>query len=270
MKKLILVLLMLMVLPLTACRQNEDEYVDTGERFMHFAIEGRNQHGGWQNFILVEVNEVGIVTDLVLDGVNHLSSATKRELSQLGLYEALEGYDFYTEARLIEESLIGQSSIHIPLALADSFPSEAGAFNPADWSDLALSAITNSPIEQGPYLNGRYHASAEVAVDGFINFVNFIVVNGHIISVQWNATSEDGLLRHDYVLMTNWDAQTRSWRDQAIILEEELLILQDPMLFTFDEGGYSLTIPAISIEIETFVSFVVQALTAGPTPIVVE
>jgi len=247
---------------LVACR-SEPEQVDDGSRYTHFAIQQHEPYSDWQDFILIEVDGQGYITSIQLDGVNPIVSSTRRESSRLGLYEGVSGYDFYERIHGLEEELIGQPVAELTALLQDG--SEDG-FDPASWTTLAVIALSADPIERGPYLNGLYQSMAEEVVDGFYYFVNFIVVHGHIVSVQWNAITEDGFLKYDYVFMMGVgdDSDVRQWRDQAILLEEELIRLQDPMLFTFDGDGYATDIAGVDIPIETFVTLLVQGLAEGP------
>ena len=261
----------LLILVMMGCSSNEDGALESTRSYFHFAISPRTgSDGDWQNYVLIEVDEHGKVLDLVLDGINRLASATRRELSQTGIYNELEGYNFYDEATLVETDMIGQSAEELPDLLDGISGAAQTGFDSADWSELVRTALANEPIEKGPYLNGAYHAASNEPVEGFIDFVNFVVVYGHIVSVGWNATSEEGQLRYDPVLQLNVDTETASWREQVDMIERHLLEVQDPRLITFDEHGFSLELPGIDIEIETFVSLVVEALTNGPISIEME
>jgi len=251
---------------LVAC-QPEPEVEDDGTRFTYFAIENRSSHNDWQDFILIETNSQGDITSITLDGINPIISSTRRESARLGLYEEMAGYNFYEQMRAFEEELIGQPMIELTVLLEGG---DAGRFEPSRWAHLAMAALSAGPLEAGPYLDGLYQSIADEEVDGFTDFVNFIVVHGHIVEVQWNAITEDGFLKYDYISRTGSTSDVRVWREQAILLEEELLRIQDPLLLTFDADGYAIDLDDVEIPIEIFVSLVVRGLAQGPTVIDLE
>jgi len=255
-----------MSLLLVACRA-EPEPIDDGIRYTYFAMEQHDPHGDWQNFILIEVDSQENITAIQLDGVNAILSSTRRDLSHLELHEDdTEDYAFSEHIADFEESLIGQPVAELTALIQDG---DTDGFMPSAWTMLAITALSSDPVERGPYLNGLYQSTADEPVDGFYHFVNFIVVHGHIVAVQWNAITEDGFLKYDYVTMTGVGAgsEVRAWRDQAILLEDALLDIQDPLLLTFDENGYATDLEDVEIEIETFVSLVIRGLAYGPITI---
>ena len=247
---------------LGAC-QSEPEIEDDGTRVTYFAMESRSSHNDWQDFILIEVDAQEYITYIRLDGINPMVSSTRRESARLEWSEGIADSNFYEQIHPFEEALIGQPVAELTALLQEGDHDE---FEPSNWIALAVIALSTDPIERGPYLEGLYQSMSEESVDGFYYFVNFIVVYGHLIEIQWNAITEDGFLKYDDILMMGIgdDSDVRQWRDQAILLEEALIRLQDPMLFTFDEDGYATDIAGVHLQIEPFITLVIQGLAEGP------
>jgi len=231
----------------------------------HFAIEDSLGDGEWQYFVTITVNSDNIVTDVNLNGVTRLANTSRREVAQLDDYEELFGYNFYQQASSLERSLIGISSDELVDAILDAYNNDIVDFDTTAFASLANLALASAPVERGlHYIDGIYHSINAINDDDFQYFVNLFIINGDIVAAHFNAINDEGLLKYDQFTDTTVDDEIIAWRYQAQLLEQALIRLQDPMEFTFDDDGLTDDIPGVDIEIESFVSLVIQALSAGP------
>ena len=261
--KFMLTLVTLIIL--VGCRGDEVMIDETLPVTTHFAIQDHLGDGEWQYFVTITVNSDDIVTDVNLNGVTRLAFTSRREVSQSSDYQELFGYDFYSQASSLERSLIGMSSDKLVDAIRDAYDNDLVHFDTTTFASLASLALASPPVERGLYqIDGFYNSIDTVEIDGFQYFINLFIINGDIVVAHFNAVNEVGSLKYDQFTATTADNEIIAWRTQASLLEQTLIQIQDPMLFTFDADGFTTDIQDVDIEIELFVSLVTQALAAGP------
>ena len=255
------ILIFVCLFTVVGCGDNDVVIDETLPVTTYFAIESNLADGEWQDFISISVNSENIVTNIELNGVSQLASRSRREIAQLDDYEEVFGYNFYEQADLLERYLIGTYRDGLANGIRAAYDTGRVDFDTQTFADLAVLALASSPIEQGPYIDGTYRSTSDIDDDGLQYFVNLFVLNGDIVAVHFNATSNNGLKYEPF--STTTDDETNAWRHQAALLEQSLIELQDPMAFTFCENGFTTDIPGVTIEIESFVSLTTQALAAG-------
>jgi major membrane immunogen (membrane-anchored lipoprotein) len=262
-----LMLIFMSLFALVGCRNDEVVIDETLPVVNHFAIEEGIDEDGWKNYITITVNSDDVVTDVQLNAVARLANTTRRELARLDQYEDVFGYNFYEQVSFLENSLVGISSGELADAIRDAYSDNLVDFDTTTFAELALRAV---PVERGSYIDGTYHSINVADEAGLQYFVNLFVIHGNIVAVHFNAMTPEGVLLYNHFMSTTVDHEIVAWRNQIQLLEEALIQLQDPFVFTFDENGFTTDIPGLDIEIESFVSLVIQALTEGPVNIEME
>ena len=267
MLKLISILIFLFFI--VGCNSEEDVNVDPSLPVTsYFAIEDSLGADEWQDFITVAVNTANIITAVEFNSITRLANDLRRDIAQLEGFEDVFEYNFHEQALLLEDSLIGIPSDELVNAIRDAYDDEIVDFDTATFADLADRALRYGelPAERGGYLDGAYHSITEIDEDENENdlqyFINFYVIHGNIVAVHFNAVDHEGFLKYDQ--RNAYENDILEWRHQAHLLEQTLIRLQDPMELSFDNDGYATDIPGVYVEIETFVSLVIQALADGP------
>lgn len=257
--------------------EESEEYVNIDLPVtVHFAIEDSLGDDEWQDFIMITINSDNIVTDVELNSITPLANNLRRYIAQLEGFEEAFGYNFYEQATTLERTLIGYSGEELVTALREAYDNELVDFDSTTFANLADIALRSEPVERGSYIDGAYHSTKTADEDETEDeeelqyFVNLFIINGKIVAVHYNAFNNEGLLKYDQLAGSTTDIDVTEWRYQAQLLEQALIDSQDPEDFGFDEEGFTTDIPGVYIEIETFVSLVVQALTAGPAVAVEE
>lgn len=252
------------------CENNEIMTDEALATTIHFAIDDSFNDDNWKDFITITVNSNNLIVDVELNSVIQLANASRREIAQLNNYEEAFGYNFYEQATKIENSFVGIPSDELAHAILDAYHNDIVDFDTTTFARLANLALASEPVERGMYIDGTYRSIGNVDEDGFQKFVNLFVINGNIIAVHFNGINSEGFLKYDQFIATTIDHEIIEWRNQAQILEQTLVELQDPMAFTFNEDGLTTEIPYLNVEIESFVSLVTNALAAGPVTLEIE
>lgn len=124
-----------------------------------------------------------------------------------------------------------------------------------------LSQFTNGtlPIELGKtaLTDGTYYAERDGYSDGYRENMTLTVENGRITKAVWDGESENGgkskrqaSIDGEYVMT----ADGLLWHEQAQLLEDRLIELQDPSKMIFGDDGKTDAIAGVSIKINSFVS----------------
>lgn len=257
-------LIFVVVTLLTTAGCRDDVVIDeTLPTTTYFAVSDDIGEDHWQHFITVEVNSNEIVTGVEMNSIMQTVMATRRDLAQLADYEEAFGYNFDEQVLTLEAALIGLPRDE----LADAIEQATGDrvdFDTTTFALLADLALTSEPVETGGYIDGWYQSMSSPDDEGFRYFVNLFIQHGHIIAVHWNAINEEGILKYDPLNATAIDDEAIAWRNQVQVVEKSLIARQDPAFFSFNEAGISTDIPHVTIEVESFVSLVTQALATGP------
>jgi len=231
---------------------------------VYFAIEDQFCANEWLSFITITINSDDIVTDVTLDGVTRFANHSRREFAQLDGFENILEYNFYEQATSLEATLVGIFRSELVDTIQDAYENGIVDFDTTTFANLASRALTGSStlLERGPYIDGSYRSISHINEDGLQYFVNLFIINGNIVAIHFNAIIGDEL-KYNPFNDTTVSEEIIAWRSQIQLLEQALLSLQDPTAFTFCEDGFTTDIPGIEIEIESFTSLVIQALTTG-------
>ncbi len=124
---------------------------------------------------------------------------------------------------------------------------------------LSQFAGVPSPVTLGKSTlnDGTYHAESEGYSDGYKEIMSLTVENGRITRVLWDGESENGgkskrqaSIDGEYVMT----ADGLMWHEQAQLLEDRLIELQDPSRLFFGDDGKTDAVAGVSIKINSFVS----------------
>ena len=259
-----LVLVIFASLIVTGCEGNDTVIDETLPTTIHFAIDDEIDEHGWQNFITIESNTDDIITFVEINSIRHPNVATRRDLAQFGDYEDAFGYNFYEQAKEIEQSLVGLSRDELADAIRIANHDNIVDFDTTSFANLASLALQHGAIDVGNYIDGWYQSVSDIDEEGLRYYVNLYVLHGSIIAVHWNAVNEEGVLMYDPQTGAAISYEALQWSFQAQLVEQELIQRQDPALFAFDEDGLSTDITNIDIKVESFISLATEALAAGP------
>ena len=253
--------LMSSLLLLVGCNNEvEPAFEYTGPTRDYFAILDTVADDGWQSFVLVSINDDGIVTDITLDGVTPLANSTRREVSKMAAYYEHFGYRFYEQVDDLAQQLIGNHRSELVTAVRTT---DLVDFDTTIFADLVSTALNARPVVQGIYLDGSYRAFSDVDADGYHFFVNLFVLNGEIVAVHFNAVDAGGNLRYEQIDSSR-DQYLVTTRAQLEYFAQLIIALQDPMVISFDIDGFAIDFPQLHIPVEPLIVLVTRALAAGP------
>lgn len=232
---------------------------------LYFAKEDDFNEEGWKNILSFKIENSKLM-DISFNAVNESAASTKKELFLAGISpsnsENNEEIDsWYEQIQLLESYFLYHQIADYNAILAHTHTDELLSNLTLDIEPLIYlieKALSEGPIELGPYIDGYYYAEQEDSDNGFKYFIRLFVQNGYIIAVHWNGLHEDGIS-----LMTDLNSEV-NWSEQATRLKKFLIEIQDPMLMTFNEENKTDDVFGVSIEVNDFIELVVESLANGP------
>lgn len=234
---------------------------------LYFAKEADYSADGWKNTVTLQVKD-GKITDVRFNAINADATELKRDLSEANLYimdaEAPDQLKWDEQIKHIETYLIENqsfSSLNVDdTGKTDTISGVSITVSP--FINLVQSALNNGVIEKGPYQDGHYYAEQSSFVNGIKYNINMIIENGYIIVAHWDAINEDG---SSLKKTTPETEEQLAWAEQAKLLEDYLISIQDPTLITYNEENQTDTISGVTIKVDQFIELAIQALASGPT-----
>lgn len=207
--------------------------------------EGRNSSGIVGYVLQVEVidHHTGMPIDLLI-GVNYHTG----ELT--GLKRA--SGDTYTSSITDDQiEVINLQTIReaIPVALGDTVE---------EAQDEALEQTRLTGLNDGIY----YAQTLSADSLGYIDYVEMVVENGMITTVQWNAFNTDMNIknRRDSALDGVYSVPGINWASQSYILCHALIDCQNPDLLAMKSDGTTDIIDGVTINIRTFYDLSVECI----------
>ncbi len=207
--------------------------------------EGRNSSGIVGYVLQVEVIDhyTGMPIELLI-GVNYHTG----ELT--GLKRASD--DTYQSSITDEEiELINIQTMReaIPVALGDTVE---------EAQDEALEQTRLTGLNDGVY----YAQSLSADNSGYIDYVEMVIENGLITTVQWNAFNTDMNIknRRDSALDGVYSVPGLNWASQSYILCHALIDCQNPDLLAMKSDGTTDIIDGVTINIRTFYDLSVECI----------
>ena len=274
MRKAICIALTLLLVPmaLIAGPEKEGPYEDG----IYYA-EMDEFDRGLKYFALLEVEDGNIVS-ADWNALREVADMTKDELSKAGMYPIVESggaqAPWHEQGELAEAWLIEKQDPSLITYSDDEGHTDAitgVSIHVIEFFELAEEALAAGPVKPGPYTNGAYHAEEPEFNRGVKYYVNVLVVNGNIASVDWNAYGEaedapdkDTLSKDGgYGIVTDGGAQAE-WHVQAMAAEAYLIETQDPAKITYiDEEGHTDAITGCSIAVAELFELAAEALASA-------
>lgn len=108
----------------------------------------------------------------------------------------------------------------------------------------------------GPLVDGTYTAESPEPSNGFTDIVTMEVSNGNIVSLTYDAVSEDGESKSylssigEYTMVEG----NPTWAEQAQLLAEHVIENQSTNSLAMDEDGYTDAVSGVSINVGEFVN----------------
>lgn len=233
---------------------------------IYFAVESDYSDEGWKNTVLFNIED-GLMTTIEFNAINQNAKTDKRTLSQEGqdqdIIESLDNtpLNWHEQIEKLESYILNlQDFSNIQVTeegKTDVIPNVTIEVN--SFLQLINNALINGPIEKGNYQDGHYYAEQVTHADGYKYTINLIVDNGYIVGAHWDAVTEEGI-----VISEQQNNQNESWNEQAQLLENYLIKIQDPTLITFNEDNKTDAITGVTIEVNPFIQLAIEALSKGP------
>ncbi|MGL4336537.1 MAG: FMN-binding protein [Turicibacter sp.] len=243
---------------------------------LYFAQSNQfSSEDGWKNTASFEVKD-GKIVSADFNAVNQDGTNTKKYNSINGTYGMVANgsasSEWHEQVEQLENYLLTHQNFD-KLNLFESGQTDSitgVSIKIADYVALFNHAIQQGPIEKGIYQDGHYYAESDAFVQGFKYNLNLTVMNGYIVSVHWDALSEDGTTSKkaksedgSYGMLDNGNAQAE-WHTQAQEMESYLMQIQDPTLITYTEDNKTDALSSVSIAVNDFVELSIKALASGP------
>lgn len=231
----------------------------------YFAEEDTYSTDGWKNIVSFEIVN-GQIESIAFDAVNEQATTYKRTLSINEEYtlDTTHSSDlkWHEQLELIESYLINYQD-YDELLIEDNIPTIEGiTIDISPFVQLFNTAIASGPIEIGPYQDGKYFAETEDSDNGTKHTINMLIENGYIIAAHWDTTPINNPETSDQMLED--EEYLEQWNQQANLLEQHLIEIQDPMQMTFDEQNKTTDVNGVTIEVHQFIELATKALASGP------
>ncbi|SHF10453.1 hypothetical protein [Alkalibacter saccharofermentans] len=286
MKKLLSILIAVLMVATFAVGCGTTDNGDNGDNGatyadgVYFAQEDEFASSGYKYFVVITV-EGGEITDAHWGGTNLKPVGNKKTFSAEGNYPMVErggaAAEWDVQAAAAEAWLIENQD---PAAFDDLYTSEEGytdaletddgtqvSIHVIEFFELAKTALAGTPVSAGDYETPEdYVVNAVIESDGdWNNVAEFIVVNGTIVSANYNATSnvEDQPLSKkelgaDYGMVERGGASAE-WDEQAESVEAFVLETQG-FDIEFDADGKTDAIAGVTITANYFQELFEMAL----------
>lgn len=236
----------------------------------YFAEGSEFSRSGWKYQAVIEVKG-GKIVKAEWNGINNLGQPDKKTQAAAGVYRmnAPQG-EWHVQAARVEAELI---KLQDPTKIAVKADGKTDAISGVsitikEFTDLAVQALASAPVAKGMYKKDGwfYFKSPTFDNSGFASTALITVVNGTIVSANWNAVHRAGgdskfvrAVKGAYKM----NAKQGEWHVQAPRVEAELVKLQDPAKLAVKSDGKTDAISGVSITIKEFAAAATEALKAA-------
>ena len=248
---------------------------DTLADGVYFATEpGFSESSGWKGVVTLEVKD-GKISSVDWNGASINAGKDKKTYSKDGEYKMVEfgkaQAEWHEQAALAEAYLLENQSFEginytDNEGHTDSITGVSIHIN--DFEALVNEALAAGPVGTGKYVDGAFYAEAASFDDsGWKENVSLTVINGFIVSANWNGVKQDSekdkkttSIDGEYKMVEFGKAQSE-WHEQAMLVEGFLTDVQnlDEITLTNAEGNTD-AITGVSIKVGAFVELAKQAL----------
>lgn len=242
---------------------------------VYYAEADEFSGSGWKEVVGLTV-ENGVITSVNWTGLHKDGGMDKKAFSLAGKYGMTKGgaqAEWHEQAEKAEQFLLEKQD---PAAFAVKDDGKTDAVSGvsvtvSEFVELVNKALAAGPVERGPYKDGMYRAEEkEFGSSGWKYTADITVLNGRIISADWNGIYKDGGDDKDtqsasgaYGMVAKGGAQAE-WHEQALKAEQYLLETQDPKAITYtDDAGHTDAISGVSIHVVEFFDLAEEALSSA-------
>jgi len=123
--------------------------------------------------------------------------------------------------------------------------------------------LLNSATKLEGLNDGTYYAQTLEADDsGYIDYVEMVIEDGYITSVQWNAFNTDMNIRsrRDSALSGVYSVSGLNWATQSYNLCHALMDVQDPQLLAMKSDGTTDIVDGVTVNIRTFYNLCLECI----------
>lgn len=242
---------------------------------IYFATDDAfDPESGWKSVITLEVKD-GKIAMVDWNGASVTAGKDKKTTSKDGEYNMVAygkaQSEWHEQAALTEAFLVeNQNFDGLNLTDADGHTdSIAGvSIKVNDFKALVEKALAAGPVGSGKYVDGAYFAEEAAFGDsGWKENVSFTVINGFIVSANWNGVSnasdkdkKTASIDGDYGMVAIGKASSE-WHEQAQLVEGFIADAQEIDAITLtDADGHTDAISGVTIKVTSFVELAKQAL----------
>ena len=262
---------------LSACNANEvsQEEEKTGDAVEEVIPVNENQHklkdgqyfaevdthtSNWREIVDVEVVH-GKIKKITFNAVNQEATDYKRSQNEQKESESDNKTDngWEEQLQLLEDYLLKNQDSILTLTKETIQPIEGLTIDPHPFIELLQRALKTDPIQTGAYQDGRYFTTINDEQNKTKHTINLLVHHGYIIAAHWDTT-----IPSDLNLTEEEQSYVDQWNEQANLLEQHLIQLQDPTQITFNEENKTADISGVTIEVHQFIELATKALAGGP------
>ncbi len=229
---------------------------------------------GWKSVLTIEVAG-GKITTVDWNGASITAGKDKKTTSKDGEYGMVAygkaSSEWHEQAALAEGYLVENQTLATLNTDAEGKTDTIAGVTIAvsDFSALVDQALAAGPVGTGKFVDGTFYAeeAAFNAENGWKENASFTVINGFVVSANWNGTSEattkdkktfsaDG----EYGMVKIGKA-IAEWHEQAALVEGFLVDSQDFDAITLtDADGHTDAVAGVSMKVISFVDLAKQAL----------
>jgi len=244
---------------------------------VYFAQDpGFSPESGWKEQVVLTV-AAGKITAVSWNGVSNLGVADKKTVAAAGGYGMKKasklGLEWNQEAANVEAYLLktqnpGFSKIK-PDGTTDAI--SGASLHVAAFFALVNKALAAGPVARGIYARDGWYFAQQPDFDphsGWKESALLTVVNGRIVDVLWNGTSNDPKKKSKLVEAEQGRygmakaAKLGEWNVQAAAVQNAILKVQDPATINVRADGTTDAISGASLHV-TAVGLAVTALKAA-------
>jgi len=221
---------------------------------IYFAIEEEFSATGWKDFVIVTVED-GMIVNYNWDSIQRNLRVEEDEITTKKLLQDEYGMrpvspisaEWFEQAEAFEDFVLENG------AAAVTFKDDAGHVDNIAGCTmqakgaLALidKALAAGPVEFGPYEDGVYFAeAADFSTSGWKDMVKVVVMFGNIVSVDWDAVSNEETPRYKKAIQDEYNMRPASpigaeWFEQALAFQNFVVANNGVAAITYgDDAGH--------------------------------
>lgn len=240
---------------------------------LYFAQDADFSASGWKEQVIVRVR-AGKIASVSWNGVPNTGVADKLSAVASGAYPMVKAgkakAEWDVQAKTVENFLIKTQNIGFN-AFDDKGHTDAisgASISVSGFFTLVKAALASKPIAAGAYKKDGWYFKQEADFaknSGWKDSVLITVVNGRIVDVIWNGTSQDKAKKSKLVesLAGRYgmekSAKAGAWHLQAKAIQDAILQAQDPAKIALKPTGAAEAVTGASLKASA-VTLAIEAL----------